>query len=321
MHNKSMTMFRKGQNYRIFINGLVVAEETSCSVTRGVDTEESANKDLAPDSANGVIGGANPIPTYKNMQFQVEAQGEGAIQLFQMAFLLMNATGGNVGWAPTNGVNNRVRRGPGGFVRAICNDLTINAPNRQPVTCTAQFIAVPGTADDDTEDNPYVPSFNVLRGEFLRLFLGASGSETVIAQATNASLHLSLSMEDATTKDVTSVSGSSLTFKSQEPTQISYDISSECIYEGGLHDLTEGTNYAWSLAKASGAGQATKGDVLASGTAMLTNLTANAPVNQSVTYSGTFTGVGVLNTTIASNSRPYSSSSVTTEEEEQPEGE
>ena len=36
-----MTMFRKGQNYRIFINGSVVAEETSCTVTRGVDTEDA----------------------------------------------------------------------------------------------------------------------------------------------------------------------------------------------------------------------------------------------------------------------------------------
>jgi hypothetical protein len=76
MHNQSMTMFRKGQNYRIFINGSVVAEETSCTVTRGVDTEDAANKDLAADSTSGDIGGANPVAMYKNMQFQVEAQGE-----------------------------------------------------------------------------------------------------------------------------------------------------------------------------------------------------------------------------------------------------
>lgn len=290
-------MFRKGQNYRIFINERVVAEETSCSVTRGVDTEESANKDLASDSTSGEIGGANPIPTYKNMQFQVEAQGEGAIALFLTAVGLMNADGGVVGWAPTNGTNNRRPQGSLNAVKAICNDLTINAPNRQPVTCSAQFTAIPGEVDTHTEDNPYVPSFTVLRGEFLRLFLGASSPGAVIAQATNCSLHLSLSMEDATTKDVTSASGTTLSFKSQEPTQINYDISSECIYEGGLHNLTEGTTYVWSLAKASGAGQATKGDVLASGSAMLTNLTANAAVNQSITYSGTFTGVGMLDTT------------------------
>ena len=315
-------MFRKGQNYRIFINDRVVAEETSCTVTRGVDTEEAANKDLAADSTYGKISGANPVAMYKNMQFQVEAQGEGAIRLFQTALSLMNSTGGNVAWGPTSGNNNRAPDVTSlKAVHAICNDLTINAPNRQPVTCTAQFIAIPGNVSPHVEPNPYVPSFNVLRGEFLRLFLGASGSDAVIAQATNVSLHISLSMEDSTTKDDTSASAIKLDFKSQVPTQINYDISSECIYEGGLHNLTEGTTYTWSLAKASGAGQATKGDVLASGTAMLTNLTANAPVNQSITYSGTFTGVGVLDTTEESNSHTDSESTVTTEEEEQPDGE
>lgn len=314
-------MFRKGQNYRIFIKGGVVAEETSCSVTRGVNTEDAANKDLASDSTAGGIGGANPVAMYKNMQFQVEAQGEGAIALFRTALSLMNSVGGSVGWAPTNSTNNRTLQESLNAVKAICNDLTINAPNRQPVTCSAQFTAIPGSADTHTEDNPYVPSSTVLRGEFLRLFLGASSSGAVISQATNCSLHLSLSMEDATTKDDTSASATTLDYRSQVPTQINYDISSDCIYEGGLHNLTEGTTYAWSLAKASGAGQATKGDVLASGTAMLTNLTVNAPVNQSITYSGTFTGVGLLDTTGVSNSRPSSESSVTTEDEEQPEGE
>ena len=290
-------MFRKGQNYRIFINGGVVAEETSCSVTRGVDTEDASNKDLAADSTSGEIGGANPIPTYKNMQFQVEAQGEGAIALFLTALSLMNANGGSVGWAPTNGTNNRTPEGSVNAVKAICNDLTINAPNRQPVTCSAQFTAIPGTPSTTTasaQSSLSAIGYTVLRGEFLRLFIGASGSDAVIAQATNCSLHLSLSMEDATTKDDTSASATTLDFKSQVPTQINYDISSDCIYEGGLHNLTEGTTYAWSLAKASGAGQATKGDVLASGTAMLTNLTANAPVNQSITYSGSFVGIGIL---------------------------
>lgn len=316
-----MTMFRKGQNYRIFINGGVVAEETSCSVTRGVDTEDASNKDLASDSTSGEIGGANPIPTYKNMQFQVEAQGEGAIALFLTAIALMNADGGAVGWAPTNGTNNRTPQGNVNYVKAICNDLTINAPNRQPVTCSAQFTAIPGTpatTTASTQSSLSAIGYTVLRGEFLRLFLGASSSGAVIAQATNCSLHLSLSLEDATTKDDTSASSEQLDYKAQAPTQINYDITSDCIYEGGLHNLTEGNTYAWSLAKASGAGQATKGDVLASGTAMLTNLTANAPVNQSITYSGTFTGVGVLDTTEESNSRPNPQSSIDEPKEQQP---
>lgn len=131
----------------------------------------------------------------------------------------------------------------------------------------------------------------MLRGEFLRLFLGSSP----IALATNCSLHLSLSMEDETTKDDTSTSGNALAYKSQAPTVLNYDISSECLYSGGLDSLTEGTVYDWDLASASGDGQQTKGSSLASGRAMLTSLVANAPVNQNITYQATFTGVGVLN--------------------------
>jgi hypothetical protein len=108
-------------------------------------------------------------------------------------------------------------------------------------------------------------------------------------------------MEDATTKDDSSASSSTLDYKSQAPTQINYDISSDCIYEGGLHTLTEGTTYHWALAKASGEGQATMGDVLASGTSMLTSLVANAAVNQNITYNGSFTGVGVLDTASSDN--------------------
>lgn len=287
-------MLRKGQNYRIFINGGVVAEETSCSVTRGVDTEDAQNKDLAADSTAGDIGGANPVAMYKNMQFQVEAQGAGAKELFRTALGLMTATGGAVGWAATSGASTpgaHNREGtPTTYVKAICNDLTINAPNRQPITCSAQFTVIPGTPETPSGNSPAPATTPTLRGEFLRLFLGSS----VIAKATNVSLHVSLSMEDATTKDDTSASSDQLDYKAQAPTQINYDITSDCLYDGGLGNLTEGSTYEWDLSDASGDGQARKGDTLASGTAMLTSIVANAPINQNVTYSATFTGIGTL---------------------------
>jgi hypothetical protein len=298
-------MFRKGQNYRIFINGGVVAEETSCSVTRGVDTEDGNNKDIAADSTTGDIGGANPIAMYKNMSFQVDAQGEGAKALFQTALGLMTADGGAVGWAETNGAQNRV--GTPTYVKAICNDLTITAPNRQPITCSAQFTVIPGTPTIPSSSSSSSSSvaasstYTVLRGEFLRLFVGTSTTAPV-ALATNVSLHVSLSMEDATTKDDTSASASTLDYRSQVPTQVNFDISSDCLYEGdngdgGLGSLTEGTIYDFDLADASGQGQQTKGTSIAWGKAMLTSLTANAPVNQSITYNASLTGVGVLNPT------------------------
>ena len=291
-------MFRKGQNYRIFINGAIVAEETSCTVTRGVDTEEAGNKDWAADTSTGEITGSNPIPTYKNMTFQVEAQGAGAVTLFSTALALMNATGGAVGFAETSGssqIGKYNRTGSPTYFLALCNDLTITAPNRQPVTCTAQFTVVPGTIPTPSAQTVPPATYPVLRGEFVRLFLGTAANNRVIAQATNCSLHLSLSLEDATTKDDESSASQSLGYKAQSPTQITYDITSDCIYAGTLTQLNEGTVYQWILGSASGSGQATLGSTIASGKAMLTRLATNAPVNQNITCNGTFTGIGTLN--------------------------
>lgn len=306
-----MSLPRKGQNYRIAIGGVVVAEETSCQVTRGVDTEDAQNKDLAPDSTSGAIGGANPIAVYKNMTIQVEAQGEGAKSLFSAAFALMDGTGGTVGYSPTHSTQadteNRTPDSAWSTVTAICSDLSITAPNRQPITCTAQFTVIPtpaasnlnvqtrgagevGEGGGETKsgglraNDPY----SVLRGEFLRIFLSGS----VIALATTCTLHLSLSMEDSTTKDDTS--SSSLDYKSQTPTILNYDLSSECLYGGGLAGLTEGAIVEWALSAASGDNQGTEGDPLASGSAMVTSIVLNAPVNQNITYSATFTGVGTI---------------------------
>lgn len=288
-------MFRKGQNYRFYIAGTIVAEETSLTRTRGVDTEDASNKDLAPDSSAGELGGAQPIATYKTQTFQVEAQGAGAKTLFAAALALMNSEGGAVGWAETSGTANRT--GSPTYVKAICNDLTINAPNRQPCTCTAQFTVIPGTPSTPSPGTPAAVTTNILRGEFLRLFIGTSSATSPIALATNVSLHVSLSLEDATTKDVTSTSG--LSYKSQEATQITFDITSDCLYGGNsgatnIDTLTEGNIYECALCDASGNNQWTQGTTLVSGKAMLTSLGTNAPTGQNITHNGSFTGVGTL---------------------------
>lgn len=288
-------MYRKGQNLRCFINGAVVMSETNLTVTRGVDTEDASNKDLAPDSTAEGVGGQIPVPVYKNMTFQVEAQGAGGKDLFEKCLALMNSTGGVIAFAPTNGTNNRTGT-PSTAYQAICNDLTINAPNRQPITCTAQFTVI-GTTTYSAGTAPAVETTPVKRGEFLRLFIGTSTATDPIALATSCSLHVSLSLEDATTKDTTSTSA--LGYKSQEATMLSYDISSDTLYGGNsgaqdINGLVEGTKYKWALCDASGDHQWTQGSALVSGEAILTSLGTNAATGQNITHNGSFTGVGLF---------------------------
>lgn len=304
-------MYLKGQNIRFFIDGMVTAEETTLTITRGVDTENSQNKDLAGDSSVGEIAGEIPVPMYKNMSFQVEAQGTGAKTLFLEAYELMKSGGGAVGWAQTSGTGNRDADSTVQYVNAICNDLTITAPNRQPVTCSAQFTVIPGTASATARSAAPIRN-DILRGEFLRLFVGTSSTSKPIALATSCSLHLSLSMEDSTTKDDTSSTGASnLDYKSQEPTTINYDLTSDTLFVGSgsssaqdIFALAEGTTYYWKLADASGANQWTPGTPLASGNAMLTSLNTNAAVGQNITHSGAFTGVGVLDGSSSQSDSP-----------------
>ena len=289
---------------RCFINGGCVAAETSMSTTRGVDTEDASNKDLVSDSVTGSIAGALPIALYKNRTFQVEAQGNGAINLYARAKALMTATGGAVGFAETSGENNRTGS-PASYYQAICNDLVLNAPNRQPATCTAQFMVISDTASGTGDEAPAV-EYEILRGEFVRLFIGDSYKP--IALATGFSLHLSLNMEDATTKDDTSSmsSSSDLDYKKQEPTTINYDISVDSLYGGNgtaqdIAGLIEGVTYDWKVAMASGPNQWSIGETISSGQAMLTNAGTQAATSQNITQNATFTGVGVLDEDSSSN--------------------
>lgn len=297
-------MRRKGQNLRCFINGACVAAETSLSITRGVDTEDASNKDLVGDSNVGGIAGTHPIAMYKNRTFQVEAQGNGAINLFARAKALMTSAGGAVGFADTKETNNRIVDGSVNYYQAICNDLTLNAPNKQPVTCTAQFMVISDTATGSGDTAP-AATYEILRGEFVRLFFGAS--EKPIALATGFSLHLSLNMEDSSTKDDTSsMSSSDLDYKKQEPTTISYDISADSLYGGNgdaqdIAGMQEGNTFAWKAATAAGANQWDPVETLASGQAMLTNAGTQAATSQNITQNATFTGVGVLDDDSSSN--------------------
>ena len=138
-------MYRKGHNYRIWIDSHIVAEETSCTITKGVDTEDATNKDTAPGSQT--LGAGELETIYKTQTIQVEAEGEGAEKLYTAAKELMNATGGELTYAPTaDGNQNRIVDGTATYVWVICTDLTITATNRQSITCSAQFTVVPEPA-------------------------------------------------------------------------------------------------------------------------------------------------------------------------------
>jgi hypothetical protein len=143
------------------------------------------------------------------------------------------------------------------------------------------------------------------KGQFVRLFLGSDNSAVpsrILAACKSLSMHISLSLENATTKDTTG------DWQIQEPTALSYDISSNALVRSGdtITSAVQGQDFAsieeiyeasvpvrFQIANVSGANNRTKGAIICSGSVVVTQLTLNAPNRQNATYATQLTGYGI----------------------------
>jgi hypothetical protein len=140
------------------------------------------------------------------------------------------------------------------------------------------------------------------KGQFVRLFLSdTSNPALVLAGAKTLQLHVSMSLEDATTKDTPG------TWQVQEPTGLSYDISTNALVAsnetitsavggqtlGTLMDFYEASTLLyWQIANVSGDNQRTKGSVIVSGQARIGSIAVNAANRQVATYDTQLSGYG-----------------------------
>ena len=149
-----------------------------------------------------------------------------------------------------------------------------------------------------------IPLGSYSKGQFTRFFLSSDNTATpsaVIAAARTLSLHVSLTLEAATTKDTDG------DWVLQEPTGLSYDITTGALVRSGdtitsqvagktLADVETiyeaGTPVKWQIANVSGDNQRTKGSVIVSGSVVLAQLSINGPNRQSADYSAQFSGYG-----------------------------
>jgi predicted secreted protein len=208
----------------------------------------------------------------------------------------------------TAGTNNQ-RPEQATFARtgqAFLSDITFNFNNREN---SAKSIQLAGTGSLErvaTVESQVVAVNAYTKGQFVRLFLGSDNSAVpakVIAAAMQLSLHVSLTLEDATTKDTTG------DWVVQEPTAISYDISttalvrttetiSSDVQAQALADVEEiyeaGTPVRWQIANTSGDNQRTKDTVIASGSCIITQLTINGANRQNADYTAQLSGYGEL---------------------------
>ena len=297
-------MILKGQNFRILTFDSTASKfkcvgmATNCTVTLKNNTDDASTKDD--------VGMASK-PTMTSQGWSVSVESLDVSDAAAMLTAIKSLTPFTLMWDETSTTDNQTGE-QAAFARkgqAYLNDATFNFNDRENATKSLQF-----TGSGALETISSTPSYEAVsasaytKGQFVRLFLSSDNTTApakVIAAAKSLSLHVSMTLEDATTKDT---DGS---WQIQEPTALSYDISTSALVRGNdtitsavaAQDLASiesiyeaGTPVKWQIANVSGANQRTKGSVIASGSVLLTQLTMNGPNRQNATYDAQLTGYG-----------------------------
>lgn len=292
----------KGQNFRILIrNGeewKVIGMSTTCTVNLTGNTDDASHKD--------VIGLA-AMPTITSKGWSVSVESLDVADVAAMLTAIKSMTLFHLMWDETATTDNQTAQQVA-FSRsgyAYLNDGTFNWNDRENSTKSLQFMGSgPLEKITDATTEVITVSNTFTKGQFVRLFLGSDNSAVpskVVAAARQLSLHVSLSLESATTKDTDG------DWQIQEPTGLSYDITSNALVRSGdvitssvpaqaLADIEEiyeaSAPVKFIIANVSGANQRTKGTTIVSGSVIVSQLAINAPNRQNADYTTTLTGFG-----------------------------
>lgn len=293
-----------GQNFRILILDSsdpnspafkCIGMSQSCSINLNANSEESSTKD-------DVSGAAKPEVTSNTWSVSVESLNVADAGALLTAMKSM--TKFTLMWDETSTTDNQTGE-TAAYQRigdAYLNDLTLTFDDRTNSVKSMQFTGTGKIERDSTAPYATIAAGSYTKGQFVRLFLSnAANPALVVASAKSLSLHVSLSLEEATTKDTTG------TWAVQEPTGISYDISGDALvasnetinsqvgaqsYESMQEFFENITLLYWQIANVSGNNNRTKGSIIVSGQARLTSLQTTAANRQAAQYSYSLAGYG-----------------------------
>lgn len=294
----------KGQNFRILtLNAsdnkfYCVGMATNCTVTLTNNADDASTKD-------DVGMASKPTVTSKSWSVQVESLNVTDTAAMLTAIKSMQPF--TLMWNETDTSDNQTTTDPS-YARsgkAYLNDGTFTFNDRENSTKSLQF---QGSGPLQTlEQAPAIemvaPGYYT-KGQFVRLFLAINelpSSPLPIAAAKSLSLHVSLTLEDATTKDTEGE------WQIQEPTGLSYDISTSALMRSGetITSSVSGRSIAdiesvyeaglpvdWKIANVGGANNRTASTTIVSGKVIVSSLTLNGPNRQNATYDTQLQGYG-----------------------------
>ena len=294
----------KGQNFRICIFDTtaekykVIGMATGCTVTLTNNTDDASHKDIV---------GAAAMPTVTSKPWQVSCDSLEVADAAAMLTAIKSMQPMTLMWDETSTTDNQTRA-KATFARkgsAYLNDVTFNFNDRENSTKSLQFQGSgPLQTVAASEATQIIPLGSYTKGQYVRLFLSSDNTAApaaVIAAAKSLSLHVSLTLEDATTKDTAG------DWQIQEPTALSYDISTGALMRSGetitsqvgaktLADIESiheaGTPVKWKIANVGGDNNRTASSTIVSGSVILTQLTLNGPNRQNADYTANFNGYG-----------------------------
>ena len=297
-------MILKGQNFRILVYDTTASKfkcvgmATSCKITQGTNTDDGGTKD-------DVGLAAKPVVVSQNWSVQVESLN--VTDAGAMLTAIKSLTPFTLLWDEVSTTDNQTPE-EAAFARtgtAYLNDLTLTFNDRENSSKGLQFV---GSGPLSTVAT--TPAFEAIslgsytKGQFVRLFLSSDNTAAptaVIAAARQLSLHVSMQLESATTKDTPG------TWEVQEPVALNYDITTQALVRGNdtitssvgaksyadIQAIKENGNpVKWKICNVSGDNQRTAGAVIASGSAIITQLDANNPNKANSDYTATITGYG-----------------------------
>ena len=298
-------MILKGQNFRILIYDStaskykVVGLSTSATITLNTESDNATTKDDVAMAAK---------PTIISKSWQVSVDSLNVSDAGAMLTAIKSLTPFTLMWDETSTTDNQSVEGEA-FARtgqAFLTDVTFNWNDRENSTKSLQFT---GTGElskvTTTPATEVIPIGTYTKGQFVRLYLGSDNTATptsVVASSRQLSLHVSQAVENSTTKDTPG------DYQIQEPMELSYDISTTALVKSGetitsavggqtladIQDIYEASNpVKWQIANVSGDNQRTKGNVIASGSVVITTLTINNPNRNVSDYTAQLSGYGI----------------------------
>ena len=298
----------QGQNFRLLQQDPVTGKYRCFGMSTNASINQSSNTDDA--TTKDVLGMASmPTVTSKSAQISVETLTiTNAVELLKA---IASGVPFTLIWDEVSTVNNQTPVGAAfaRTVKAFLNDVTLNLNDRENTATSLQFAsASPIAKITSTPTYEMVTPGTFIKGQFVRLFLSKNNTDTpanVVLAPKSLSLHVSLSLEDATTKDTEG------DWQVQEPTGLSYDISINALIKSGetitssvpavsltdLQDIYEASEpVKWEIAHTSGANNRTKGEVICAGSAVLTALNISSQNRTVCKYDATFNGYGPYET-------------------------